>query len=85
MSILEDLWYGQISPIDNGDYRKKEYRELVELLERNQKKLIPTLNQEQQENLQKIEDLWEDLERMTQCSAFVTGFRLAIQLMVASV
>ncbi len=35
MSILEELWYGQISPIDNGDYRKKEYRELVDLLERN--------------------------------------------------
>ncbi len=85
MSILEDLWNGEICPIASGDYGTAEYHELGGLLERNQKKLLPTLDPEQQEALQKIEDIWEDMERISQCSAFITGFRLAVQIMTASI
>ncbi len=85
MSILEDLWYGQIDPAAQADCRNGPYLDLVILCERNENKLLPTLNQEQQENFQKIKDLWEEMSRTTECSAFITGFRLAVQMMTASV
>ncbi len=85
MNILEELWYGQICPVANEDYRNPEYLELTDLLVRNKEKLLPTLNPQQQADLKKMEDIWEDLERISQCSAFATGFRLAMQLMAASV
>ncbi len=84
MNILEDLWYGQICPVAGEDYQNQEYRKLIELLDRHKKQMLPTLNQKQQEDLLKLEDLWEDMEQITQCTAFITGFRLAIQLMAAS-
>ncbi len=85
MQILEDLWYGRICPIENRNERDDAYQELVDLLERNKKKLLPTLNQTQQEDLQKMQDLWEEMNRASECSAFITGFRLAVQLITASV
>ncbi len=72
-------------PIENANDRDDAYRKLVDLLERNEKKLLSTLNQTQQEDLQKMQDLWEEMNRVSECSAFITGFRLAVQLMTASV
>ncbi len=85
MSILEALWRGQLCPVAQADYRDAEYRALVALYERNEKKLLPTLNQQQQEDLQKMQESKEEMERIAECGAFVNGFRLAVQLMAASV
>ncbi len=85
MQILEELWYGQIRPISQTDYRDKEYRELIDLLAHIEERLLPTLDQEQQENLQKAKDLWEEMNQISECAAFISGFRLAVRLMAASV
>ncbi len=85
MQILEELWYGQIKPISHEGYRDKEYQKLIDLLAHNEEKLIPSLNREQQDNLQKIKDLWEEMESISKCSAFISGFQLAVQLMTASI
>ncbi len=85
MSILEDLWYGQLCPISDTDCRDGEYRHLITLWENNEKKLLATLSQQQREEFEKLKDLWDEMDRMSQCAAFVTGFRLAVQIMAASV
>ncbi len=85
MQILEELWYGNLCPIAQEGYRNTEYRELIALLSHNEEKLIPSLNREQQDNLQKIKDLWEEMESISKCSAFISGFQLAVQLMTASI
>ncbi len=85
MQILEELWYGQVNPISKTDYRYEEYQELTDLYARCEGTFLATLNPKQQEDLQKLKDLWEEMERITECGAFITGFRLAVQLMAASV
>ncbi len=83
MDILEALWYGRVCPISQTDHRDDEYQNLVELLERNERKLLSVCNQEQQDDLQKMKELWEEMERISECRAFAKGFCLAAQLMVA--
>ncbi len=85
MNILEELWYGQVSPAEARSYRQTELGELVTLLERNEKQLLPSLNEEERKKLQNINDLREEIERVGECDAFIKGFRLAVQLMCAAV
>ncbi len=85
MNILEDLWYGQICPVAQADYRDSEYRDLVRSLEGKERALLETLSQQQQALLEEIDQLRQDRECRTECAAFITGFRLAVRLLVASV
>ncbi len=85
MEILKDLWYGQICPMEDSDCRDPSYRELAELCDRNEAKLLHTLSQTQQEDFQKVKDVWEEMGSAAECTAFITGFRLAVQIMAASV
>ncbi len=85
MHILEQLWNGQICPADQPVHQWEAYRELATLYKRNEDNLRSTLTPKQQEDLQKITDLWEDMDRITESSAFIRGFQLAVQLMTAAV
>lgn len=85
MHILKELWNGQINPMSDLDYRSKDYRDLILLYERSKDRLHTTLTHQQQEDLQKLLDVQEEMEQLTECAAFISGFRLAVQLMTASV
>ncbi len=85
MNILEELWNGELCPVAREQFRTEAYRELVRLYQRNEEKLLPTLNDAQKEDLQKMVDLAEKMRGIAECNAFITGFRLAVRLMVASV
>ncbi len=84
MKILEDLWHGQICPIAQADYRNNEYRELTMLFERIENRLLATMSTQQQEDLQRMNDLWGKMDQLAECAAFVKGFRLAVQIKVTS-
>ncbi len=85
MNILEELWYGKLKPIANGDYETEEYRELEALFQRNEGDLLPTLNETQKRSLQNMKEQWEEMECIVERAAFINGFRLAVKLMAASV
>lgn len=84
MTTLEDLWYGNISPNKQDSYWADEYKDLLELFTRNSDKLSATLNAEEKETLEKIHDCWQEMQQYAECGAFITGFRLAVQLMAES-
>ncbi len=84
MNILEELWNGELCPAAREQFRTEAYRELVRLYHRNEEKLLPTLNDAQKEDLQKMGDLAEEMRGIAECNAFITGFRLAVRLMAAS-
>ncbi len=85
MRILEDLWYGNLSPSEQMALFENERGELLELCERNRNALMATLNDGQKELLEKLYDLWVELQQNGQRDAFTVGFRLGVQLMTASV
>lgn len=84
MKILEDLWYGNICPIEQAGYRSEDCKTLLELFNRNGTKLESTLNDDEKETLEKMRDCWMEMQQYAECGAFITGFRLAVQLMTAS-
>lgn len=84
MKILEDLWYGNISPNEQGGYWTEECKKLLEMFNRNNEKLEATLNADEKETLEKMQDCWLEIQQYAECGAFITGFRLAVKLMAAS-
>ncbi len=84
MNILEELWDGNLDPSSREEYRCGDYRDLVLLYQRNEERLVPTLNDTQKTDLKKLQDLTEEMQGVVQCNAFIVGFRLAVQLMTAS-
>lgn len=84
MNVLENIWFGNMEPSDQIGYREEELRNLIHLFERNEKKLQDTLNQSQNEDLQKMKDLMEEMQQITECGAFIAGFRLGVQIMAQS-
>ncbi len=84
MNILEALWHGDICPIAQAEYRDADYIALVRLYERSEQRLLAALNDGQKEDLQKMQDLVGQMRNMAECGAFMRGFRLAVQIMVAA-
>ena len=43
MNILEEFWYGNIEPAEYDTSSSKEYKELLQLISRNEDKLLATM------------------------------------------
>ena len=43
MNILEEFWYGNIEPAEYDISSSKEYKELLQLISRNEDKLLATI------------------------------------------
>ncbi len=84
MQILEDFWYGRLHPMEQDHHRIEEHRALVRLYERNETRLLATLNDGQKEEFQKIKDIVEEMQGIAACGAFIVGFRLATRLLAES-
>ena len=47
MNILEEFWYGNIEPVEYDISSSKEYKELLQLISRNEEKLFATMTEAQ--------------------------------------
>ena len=56
MNILEEFWYGNIEPAKYDASSGKEYKELLQLISRNEDKLLATMTEEQKELFTKYAD-----------------------------
>jgi len=56
MNILEELWYGNIEPAEYDISPSKEYKELLQLISRNEDKLLATMTETQKELFTKYAD-----------------------------
>lgn len=76
-SILEELWYGNISPHESIPVDKQ----LLSLMGRNREKLEETLTEKQEALLEKYDEALNEMHSCAEIEAFSYGFRLAAQLM----
>ena len=81
MNMINELWYGNISPFEQCTKDDKQLGELLRLLARNREKLGETLTDMQKEPLEKFEDCMNEMQGITERDAFSYGFRLGVQLM----
>ena len=82
MSILEELWYGNIEPAEYDASPSKEYKELLHLISRNEEKLQATMTDEQKELFEKYTDCVRENQVITDCLIFQTGFKLGARMML---
>lgn len=79
-SIIEDLYYGNISLSERGFRRTSEYAHVLQLAARNEEKLTETLTEAQKETFGKFKDNTSELTSMTEVTAFTIGFKLGLRL-----
>ena len=87
-SIIEELYYGNITPADRDVVRGGTYSHLLHLLSRNEEELTKTLTQAQQEVFEKYRDCATEINDANEITSFTIGFklgmRLALEAMISS-
>ena len=81
MDIINELWYGNISPFEQCTRGDKRLKELLKLVARNREELDGSLTEKQKETLDKFEGCMNEMHSITERDAFSYGFRLGVQLM----
>ena len=76
MNILEEFWYGNIEPTEYDTSSSKEYKELLQLINRNEEKLLATMTDEQKDLFSRYADCVREHQAMAECLLFQNSFRL---------
>ncbi len=81
-SVMESLWYGNISPHDNIVEDNRYYKKLLKLMGQNRDRLSETLTPEMQTVLETYDDNINEMNSIAEMEAFRYGLRFGIQLMI---
>lgn len=83
MTVLEELWYGNLEPSEFDSSSSKEYKELLHLVGRNEEKLLTTMTAEQKELFSRYADCVREFHALAECLLFQNSFRLGARMMIA--
>lgn len=84
MTILEDLWYGNIDPHEMILAGNKRYKHLLSIMSRNRDELNETLTEKQAEILERYDASINEMHSLAEVEAFSYGFRVGVNLMIES-
>ena len=82
MKIIEDLYYGRISPYEMSISATPEYQKLKALADRKEDSLRESLSDKQKELLDKLIETVTDISSISERDMFINGFRLGMKLMM---
>lgn len=82
MKVLEDLYYGNISPHERYIKQGSRVDKLVKLICKNEDELNNSLTEKQKETFEKFKDVTSELSCITEREAFSAGFILATRIMM---
>ena len=85
MTLLEDLWYGNIDPHESILTDSKRYKHLLSLMGSHRDELSDTLIEKQSETLEKYDEAVNEMHSLAEVEAFSYGFRLGVRLMIEAV
>ena len=80
MSILQELWYGNINPSEDKEVSDEE-KKLVELMARHQEYLTVKLKKKELDAFKKYVECCEEYTSLVESQAFEIGFKLAVRLL----
>ncbi len=75
-NILEELWYGNIIPMEHSIGGDAHIKNLINLMGKNREVISETLNDSQKELLAKYDDAVNEMYAEIEKDAFIYGFRL---------
>ena len=85
MTVLEDLWYGNIRPIETFINGNIEYKGLLRLVSKNREVLEGELSPKELELLERYNLSVNEMNTISEASAFQCGFALGVQIMTECV
>ena len=85
MTVLEDLWYGNIRPVENYVEGNTEYKGLLRLVSKNREVLESELSPKELELFEKYNLSINGMNAVSETLAFQCGFTLGVQIMTECV
>ena len=82
MNILENLWFGNISPWEQPFKKDSAYEELLALVIRHQEDLNRRMNDEEKEIFEKFSECSTEMHDITEREAFVKGFTIGARIII---
>ena len=82
MSIIEDLWYGNISPCERDIKRSSDYAAELERIVQIEADLHDRLTDEEKEILEKFVNCTNEMCCISEREMFVQGFMLGAKLII---
>lgn len=80
MSVIQDLWYGNIKPNEDKVITEEE-KKLVQLMVRHYEALSSSLKEDELETFKKYAECFTEYSILIESQAFEIGFRLAVKLL----
>lgn len=81
MSIIRELYYGNIKPVDQSFFQNtKEFQESQKALWTYQAKLYPLLNEPEKELFDKFSEAHQKLTAVSSAENFTNGFSLGLRI-----
>ncbi len=82
-NIIEDLWHGNVDPLNGELFKSPEMKKLIELIARNRENLEKTLNAEEKQLLEKYSDCNSEFNGLSELSIFQCGFKLGAKIIIS--
>ena len=80
--ILEELWYGNINPLEDSTDGNTEVKKLLNIVGRNRDKLCEGMTEQQKAALAKYDDSVNEMYGIIEQEVFKYGFRLGARIMM---
>jgi hypothetical protein len=85
MTLLEDLWYGNITPHETFLIQNRQFKHLLYRMGKNRYKLTDNFTDQQKEMLETYDDTINEMHSLAEEAAFQCGFSLGIRLLMESI
>lgn len=83
MNVLEELYYGNITPFERDVHWTGKYKDLLLYISRHEKELTDSISDEHKIVFEKYRDCTKEVQMKTELEAFVLGFKLGGQIMLS--
>ena len=80
MTVIKELWHGNICPQTDSRNNSPEMKELMEYMARHHDDLLKTLNDEQKAIFEKFDDCWSEYSSYAEEAIFTYAFKLGAKL-----
>ena len=82
MRLLDEFWYGNIEPAEYESASNKEGKEALQLIVRNEDKLLATMTDEQKELFARYTDTLREHQAIAERLLFQSSFKLGARMML---
>ena len=81
-SIIQELWYGNVLPLEDSRNNSKEAKELMGYMARHHDDLLKSMTEEQKVIFEKFTDCWGEYEGLVEEAIFAYAFKLGMRMAI---